>query len=91
MFKFINKFYHQQTLKIPMQFCMKHTGNQKSANVSSSPNPNVPGLTVGPNASKDKEYKNPEYFCYHVDSFAEAEVELAKFRLPVPSNKSKHA
>lgn len=44
-------------------------------------------LAVGPNASKDKEYKNPEYFCYHVDSFAEAEVELEKFRLPAPSNK----
>lgn len=42
---------------------------------------------VGPNASKDTEYKNPEYFCYHVDSFGEAEVELAKYRLPVPSNK----
>lgn len=42
---------------------------------------------VGPDASKDKEYKNPEYFCYHVDSFGEAEVELAKFRLPAPSNK----
>ncbi|KAK0168865.1 hypothetical protein PV327_002629 [Microctonus hyperodae] len=101
MFKLINKIYHQQTLRIPMQFCMKHTGNQNATNVSSSPNPNVPGLSekcvaipkqpVGPNASKDKEYKNPEYFCYHVDSFAEAEVELAKFRLPVPSNKSKHA
>ncbi|XP_012530206.2 uncharacterized protein LOC105833203 [Monomorium pharaonis] len=62
-----------------------------------SVNTNVPGLsenvvkipntTVGPNASKDKEYKNPEYFCYHVASFGEAEVELAKYRLPAPSNK----
>lgn len=60
-------------------------------------NTNVPGLSenivdvpdtpVGPDASKDKEYKNPEYFCYHVDSFGEAEVELAKYRLPAPSNK----
>ncbi|XP_015190000.1 PREDICTED: uncharacterized protein LOC107073807 [Polistes dominula] len=67
--------------------------NQKQTNI----NANVPGLSekcyklpstpVGPNASKDKEYKNPEYFCYHLDSFAEAEVELAKFRLPAPSNK----
>lgn len=32
-------------MKIPMQFCMKHTENQKAANVSSSPNPNVPGLS----------------------------------------------
>ncbi|RLU22633.1 hypothetical protein DMN91_004911 [Ooceraea biroi] len=47
----------------------------------------VPNASVGPDASKDKEYKNPEYFCYHVDSFGEAEVELAKYRLPVPSNK----
>ncbi|KAL6421839.1 hypothetical protein ACFW04_010978 [Cataglyphis niger] len=47
----------------------------------------VPNTPVGPGASKNKEYKNPEYFCYHVDSFGEAEVELAKYRLPVPSNK----
>ncbi|XP_031829782.1 NADH:ubiquinone oxidoreductase subunit V3 [Nomia melanderi] len=47
----------------------------------------VPSAPVGPNAAKDKEYKNPEYFCYHTDSFGEAEVELAKFRLPAPSNK----
>ncbi|XP_011875174.1 PREDICTED: uncharacterized protein LOC105566070 [Vollenhovia emeryi] len=47
----------------------------------------VPNTPVGPNASKDTEYKNPEYFRYHVDSFGEAEVELAKYRLPVPSNK----
>ncbi|EFN60362.1 hypothetical protein EAG_02074, partial [Camponotus floridanus] len=42
---------------------------------------------VGPGASKNTEYKNPEYFCYHVASFGEAEVELAKYRLPAPSNK----
>ncbi|XP_066587005.1 uncharacterized protein [Prorops nasuta] len=47
----------------------------------------VPDAPVGPGASKTKEYKNPEYFCYHVDSFGEAEVELAKHRLPAPSNK----
>ncbi|EFN90137.1 hypothetical protein EAI_09653 [Harpegnathos saltator] len=44
-------------------------------------------LAVGPDASKEKEYKNPEYFCYHVNTIAEAEVELAKYRLPTPSNK----
>ncbi|KAF3422489.1 hypothetical protein E2986_11180 [Frieseomelitta varia] len=44
-------------------------------------------LPVGPCAAKDKEYKNPEYFCYHIDTFGEAEVELAKYRLPAPSNK----
>jgi len=63
----------------------------------STVNPDVPGLSqnvvsvpsapVGPNASKNTEYKNPEYFCYHVDSFSEAEVEMAKFRLQAPSNK----
>lgn len=44
-------------------------------------------IAVGPGASKNKEYKNPEYFCYHVESFGEAEVELAQYRLPAPSNK----
>ncbi|XP_011267735.1 uncharacterized protein LOC105258273 [Camponotus floridanus] len=47
----------------------------------------VPSTSVGPGASKNTEYKNPEYFCYHVASFGEAEVELAKYRLPAPSNK----
>ncbi|XP_076242575.1 NADH:ubiquinone oxidoreductase subunit V3 [Calliopsis andreniformis] len=47
----------------------------------------VPSTPVGPGASKNMDYKNPEYFCYHVDSFGEAEVELAKYRLPAPSNK----
>lgn len=42
---------------------------------------------VGPRAAKNKEYKNPEYFCYHIDTFGEAEVELAKYRLPAPSNR----
>lgn len=42
---------------------------------------------VGPNAAKNTEYKNPEYFCYHTETFGEAEVELAKYRLPAPSNK----
>ncbi|KAL6252196.1 hypothetical protein P5V15_007368 [Pogonomyrmex californicus] len=68
-----------------------------SSTSQSTVNSNVPGLSenvvkvpntpVGPNAAKNMEYKNPEYFCYHIDSFGEAEVELAKYRLPVPSNK----
>ncbi|XP_077272971.1 NADH:ubiquinone oxidoreductase subunit V3 isoform X2 [Temnothorax americanus] len=71
------------------------TAQASSAAGRSTVNADVPGLSQNvvkvpnarPNASKDKEYKNPEYFCYHVDSFAEAELELAKYRLPVPSNK----
>ncbi|XP_018404368.1 PREDICTED: uncharacterized protein LOC108781007 [Cyphomyrmex costatus] len=73
-------------------------GTQTASTNSSNVNTNVPGLSnnvvkipntpVGPNASKNKEYKNPEYFCYHVDSFGEAEVELAKYRLPAPSNRT---
>ncbi|XP_033337529.2 NADH:ubiquinone oxidoreductase subunit V3 isoform X2 [Megalopta genalis] len=47
----------------------------------------VPSQPVGPGAAKNKDYKNPEYFCYHVDSFGEAEVEIAPYRLPAPSNK----
>ncbi|KAL2717789.1 uncharacterized protein V1478_013489 [Vespula squamosa] len=76
-----------------LQATNRSLSDQKQPNI----NANVPGLSekcyklpttpVGPGASKDKEYKNPEYFCYHVDSFAEAEVELEKYRLPVPSNK----
>ncbi|XP_055643197.1 uncharacterized protein LOC129779635 [Toxorhynchites rutilus septentrionalis] len=57
----------------------------------------VPGLSskcvhsktgpVGPGASRDGEYKVPEYFCYDKGSYFEAEVEMEKFRLPQPSSK----
>ncbi|XP_043280474.1 uncharacterized protein [Venturia canescens] len=75
------------------------TSSQSSTNRPQQINPNVPGLSekcvdvpnspVGPGAAKNAEYKNPEYYCYHVNSFAEAEIEMAKFRLPAPSNKRK--
>ena len=42
-------------------------------------------LAVGPGASKDSDYKNPEYFAYHNVSYFEAEIELAKYRCPQPS------
>jgi hypothetical protein len=44
---------------------------------------------VGPGASKDGQYKNPEYFCYNRMSYFEAESEMSKYRLPQPSNKPK--
>ncbi|KAJ8681542.1 hypothetical protein QAD02_017334 [Eretmocerus hayati] len=51
----------------------------------------IPSYPVGfAGAAKDKEYKNPEYFCYHVDSFADSFVEMQKFWLPAPSNKAKN-
>ncbi|XP_043478635.1 uncharacterized protein LOC122508992 [Leptopilina heterotoma] len=72
----------------------------KKSDGSSAVNPNVQGLSencvkvpnhpVGPGASKDKEYKTPEYFCFTAFSFAEAEVEMEKYRLPAPSSKAKH-
>lgn len=55
---------------------------------------NVPGLSqavhttqepVGPGASKNGEYKVPEYFNYHRMSYFEAEIEMAKYRCPQPS------
>lgn len=58
---------------------------------------NVPGLSsavvqfgddpVGPGAGKSTEYKNPEYFCYHSESYYEAEIEMLKYRCPQPSSK----
>ncbi|XP_076629174.1 NADH:ubiquinone oxidoreductase subunit V3 [Colletes latitarsis] len=87
----LNKILTQKGELTQLRFLCTKTSKQ------SAMNPNVLGLSdkcvkvpnapVGPGAAKDKEYKNPEYFCYHVDSFGEAEVELAKHRLPAPSNK----
>ncbi|EEB17382.1 conserved hypothetical protein [Pediculus humanus corporis] len=49
----------------------------------------APGLReVGPGASKSSIYKNVEYFCYNNVSYFEAEVEMLKYRLPQPSNKT---
>lgn len=58
-------------------------------------NINVPGLSnkcvkaatgpVGPGAAANAEYKVPEYFCFDRFSYAEAEVEMAKYRCPQPS------
>lgn len=45
--------------------------------------------SVGPGASKNSNYKNPEYFSYDKSSFFEAEVEMASYRCPQPSNKKK--
>ncbi|KAJ6634710.1 hypothetical protein Bhyg_13287 [Pseudolycoriella hygida] len=40
---------------------------------------------VGPGASSTGNYKVPEYFCYDKTSYAEAEIEMAKYRCPQPS------
>ncbi|KAK4886092.1 hypothetical protein RN001_002363 [Aquatica leii] len=56
----------------------------------------VPGLSnqvvdygndpVGSGASKNSDYKNPEYFSYHKLSYYEAEMEMVKYRLPQPDS-----
>lgn len=47
----------------------------------------IPKENVGPGASKNSNYKNPEYFCYHTTSYFEAEIEMLKYRMPQPSSK----
>ncbi|XP_058807818.1 uncharacterized protein LOC131673661 [Phymastichus coffea] len=75
-----------------------YSGASKPTKSQASSIPNVPGLSdkvlCVPNepvgfagAAKNKEYKNPEYFCYHIDSFADSFVEMEKYRLPVPDNR----
>ncbi|ODN04435.1 NADH dehydrogenase [ubiquinone] flavoprotein 3, mitochondrial [Orchesella cincta] len=43
--------------------------------------------SLGPGASKQSDYKNPEYFSYHNMSYTEMELVMAKLRVPQPSNK----
>ncbi|XP_023174452.1 uncharacterized protein LOC111601849 [Drosophila hydei] len=62
---------------------------------AAAPVKNVTGLSsacvkptstpVGPGASATSGYKVPEYFCFNRFSYAEAEVEMAKYRCPQPS------
>lgn len=40
---------------------------------------------VGPGAKTDGDYKVPEYFCFNQYTFTEAEIEMAKYRVPQPS------
>ncbi|XP_067640138.1 NADH dehydrogenase [ubiquinone] flavoprotein 3, mitochondrial [Eurosta solidaginis] len=64
-----------------------------------SVNVNVPGLSsnvvkptmepLGPGASPTGDYKVPEYYSFNRFSYAEAEVELVKYRLPQPSAQMK--
>ncbi|XP_051159307.1 uncharacterized protein LOC127280390 [Leptopilina boulardi] len=100
MFKTVNMRLFPQGRSIVRTFSSQSSTTMKNnSNTTTAINSNVPGLSencvkvpnhpVGPGASKDKEYKNPEYFCYTINSFAEAEVEMAKYRLPAPSNKVK--
>jgi len=42
---------------------------------------------VGPGASKEGEYKNPEYYQYNPMSFYDIEKDMASYRLKQPSNK----
>ncbi|XP_034474260.1 uncharacterized protein LOC117781590 [Drosophila innubila] len=70
-------------------------GSRGAGAPASSPVSNVTGLSsacvkptstpVGPGASTTSNYKVPEYFCFNRFSYAEAEVEMAKFRCPQPS------
>ncbi|KAH8271143.1 hypothetical protein KR018_005558 [Drosophila ironensis] len=65
---------------------------QPSSTATASP---VTGLTsncvkpttgpVGPGASASGHYKVPEYYSFNRFSYAEAEVEMAKYRCPQPS------
>ncbi|XP_075154969.1 NADH:ubiquinone oxidoreductase subunit V3 [Haematobia irritans] len=73
------------------------SGAAKSSSSAAKPaTSNVTGLSsncvkpssgpVGPGASADSpNYKVPEYFLFNRFSYAEAEVEMAKYRCPQPS------
>ncbi|XP_013099975.1 uncharacterized protein LOC106082167 [Stomoxys calcitrans] len=73
------------------------TGAAKpTATATKPPTSNVTGLSsncvkpttgpVGPGAAADSpNYKVPEYFLFNRFSYAEAEVEMAKYRCPQPS------
>ncbi|XP_059486163.1 uncharacterized protein LOC132202888 [Neocloeon triangulifer] len=84
---------NQPAFKVALRGLSTPTKSSGSSNV----NANVPGLSakcvnvpstaVGPGAKKDGDYKNPEYYCYNDTSYFEAEVEMAKYRLPQPSSK----
>ncbi|XP_071454761.1 NADH dehydrogenase [ubiquinone] flavoprotein 3, mitochondrial-like [Hetaerina americana] len=101
MFKVISRSARPRTLstKATESTTASQPGMKSSSTGSGGPNiAAVPGVTskvmsipnseVGPGASKSSSYKNPEYYCYNPFSYAEAEVEMFKFRLPQPSNKA---
>lgn len=73
---------------------LQQAGPPKPAAEPKALDGNVPAVTgerkeitgpVGPGATKDGEYKAPEYFCYTKWFFTEAEVEMQKYRCPQPS------
>ncbi len=46
-------------------------------------------LVVGPGASKDGPYKNPEYYTYNALSYYDVERDMKPFRIPQPSSLKK--
>ena len=44
-------------------------------------------LTVGPGASKDGLYKNPEYYQYNPMSYFDIEKDMMAYRLPQPTSR----
>jgi len=89
-----NQRYLSSINRHPDQTCQNVLASESPA--SSGPSlPNVVGLSsncvkpttapVGPGASATSGYKVPEYFSFNRFSYAEAEVEMAKYRCPQPS------
>lgn len=86
------RFYSEAPGQGSSSACI-HPAAQPEATVDT----NVTGLSdacihpaaqpVGPNVEPNKSgaYKVPEYFCYDSTTYFEAEVEMAKYRLPQPS------
>ncbi|XP_066252553.1 uncharacterized protein NdufV3 [Euwallacea similis] len=91
----VSKVRHLSSAKRHLTGSRVILNKSQTPNSSSSTVPNVKGLSesvvkvpsepVGPGASKNSNYPNPEYFCYDKTSYYEAEVEMLKFRCPQPS------
>ncbi|CAL8103439.1 unnamed protein product [Orchesella dallaii] len=47
----------------------------------------VDAQSLGPGASKQSDYKNPEYFSYHNMSYCDMDIVMANLRVPQPPNK----
>ncbi|KAK4015886.1 uncharacterized protein LOC123473859 [Daphnia magna] len=84
MKKMVPAYFRYYSAEVPKA----NTPNPKAA-AAAKEKPPAKEPVVGPGASKQGPYKNPEYFTYNIMSHYDIEKDMKPFRIPQPSSLKK--